>query len=368
MNKHEIVSDIKRVAADLGRAPTRKEYVRDKLGKYSEHAITKVFETFSQALRASGFDSETKRPDTSYKQYEKQVHKYDLNQKLAKHFDQEITPYIGKYDQGDMKVMSVVVGSDFHSQWTDPYCLEVFIDTCKRIQPSVICLAGDVFDFYQVSAYSKNPRRAMTLQSEINFIKTHIFQPLREHCPESQIDLFIGNHEWRLFNFLCNQAPGLASLDAMQFDQLFELDKYRINLVARKSFLNAKKGQDFENYKVYGGSFVVTHGTAVGGNPALAELKKWGMSGASGHVHRYQTQTMRDLSGAKSWTSLGCMCALKSGEEYIPDLVRWTQGFLIAHIFDSKVVSEYIDLTQGVAVVGGVYYFKKEKSGKPSLA
>lgn len=363
-SQHEIVADIKRVAKELGRSPTRDEYLSK--GNFSQRQIRNHFNGFSSALKQSGLTPRTTKESvpSDIKAIIKSKESFQKRKNLETLFDEQITPYIGKYDKPHKEILTIIAGSDFHSVWADPFCLHVFIDSCKRIQPDVIALVGDVFDFYAISSFSKDPSRLMKLQAEIDYVVKYIFKPLREACPNSQIDLFIGNHEWRLFKYLAGEATGLSSLRCLQFNELLELDQYQINLVAKKSFLT-KKESAIKNYKVYKDLYVLTHGTSIAKLPAMIELKKYNLSGASGHVHRHQVYFERDLSGEKAWTSMGCMCRLESGEEYIHDIVTWNQGFEIAHINTrlKKVVKEYVHINDGFAIVGGVYYTDKKRAG-----
>lgn len=52
--RRQIVADLQRVAAKLGRAPNRDEYHRDGVGKHTEHAVKKEFGSFSNAISAAG--------------------------------------------------------------------------------------------------------------------------------------------------------------------------------------------------------------------------------------------------------------------------------------------------------------------------
>jgi predicted phosphodiesterase len=52
MNKSQILSELKRVAAELHRSPTREEF--RKMGKCSEHAVRRTFGTWAEGLRAAG--------------------------------------------------------------------------------------------------------------------------------------------------------------------------------------------------------------------------------------------------------------------------------------------------------------------------
>lgn len=54
LSGYELVQDIRRVADDLGRTPTAKQY--DDLGSYSRHPINRHFGSWNEAVRASGLE------------------------------------------------------------------------------------------------------------------------------------------------------------------------------------------------------------------------------------------------------------------------------------------------------------------------
>jgi hypothetical protein len=179
---------------------------------------------------------------------------------------------------------------------------------------------------------------------------------LKHVCPKAQIDFILGNHEVRLWKCLVSSAPALGSLDCLNYGALFELEKYRINHIASKSMLNPNSKND--NHKIYGGSLLVTHGSKLGRFHANEELATWNMNGISGHVHHFQTQSKRDLSGGtKTWISQGCMCVIESGKEYV-EFPRWQQGFSIAHVHNGQSQIEHISIQDGFACSAGRYYYR----------
>lgn len=360
MDKHDLIQDLKRVASELNRVPSRDEYLEH--GRFSKYALVGAFGSFTQALSAAGLQPNKQTQDPTLKRFEKQVATHESKLALRAKFEREILPWVGKYERDPAEIKTIMFRSDDHAQWVDPWLDEVFWDVALRVQPEVIVFGGDTVDFWEISAHSKNPRRQMTMQSEINFVKKKFFETARMVCPNAEIDWILGNHEWRLFRYLSDTAPALASLECLQFDKLFDLDAYGINLVARPSFLNARRGKDLENYKIYNGVFVAAHGTRCGKYPATSELAVYGKSGISGHVHRVATQMHRDLNGYRRWVSNPAMCQLKSGEEYISDLVNWSQGFSIIHIRGDRVFIESFDLSADFGCIGGVYYRRKPAS------
>jgi hypothetical protein len=234
----------------------------------------------------------------------------------------------------------------------------VFFDFISAAQPELIILGGDILEFYRISFHSKNPNRALNMQEEIDFVIENKLKKIRQLCPKAQIDYHIGNHENRLFRYLCEQAPALSTLRSLQFNQLLQLDDLEINLVARENFIfQARK--DKENYKIYHDSWAWTHGTDIGTFPAKQELQTYGISGASGHVHRHTFQSRRTLHGYHTWQSLGASCNNTVGAEYMPTMINWDQGFGIVHFHKFGVTQEFVNCTNGFACVGGKFYYKK---------
>lgn len=355
----KVLKDIKRVSRLLGKKPTRDEYLD--LGQCSRYEVDQHHGSYTEALMQAGFSFTNKQATKEVRQ----IVESDFLDISGEKYSKEILPYVGKYKKPHKNMITLVVGSDFHSHYADPFCLHVFIQTCKRLQPDYIVLDGDLFDFYEISSFSKDPSRRMTMQKELDYIEMKIFKPLRDVCPNSEIDFLLGNHEWRLFKYLCMTAPGLSNLRCLQFNKLFNLDKYQINLISKDCFLTAKKEKDLKNRKIYGDTYMVTHGTICGKHHAAGELLMWGRSGCSGHVHKWQKFSSRNDYGEMSWTSMGCMCQIRLGDDYIDGLGgKWGKGFNIVHI-DTRArnfVEENIHIKGGLAVVGGLYYYDKKRS------
>ena len=79
------------------------------------------------------------------------------------------------------------------------------------MQPTDICLNGDIFDLAEFSVYYVDPRE-FDAPGKVKFVWDHIFRPLREACPSANIDLIEGNHELRLLKSLQDNNPGLPIL------------------------------------------------------------------------------------------------------------------------------------------------------------
>jgi hypothetical protein len=173
------------------------------------------------------------------------------------------------------------------------------------------------------------------------------------------IHLFvIGNHEYRLVNYLADTAPALASLPSLSFSKLFGLEEFGIGLVCRSNFLAPAKKQAkldvMENWAVLEKCFVVTHGTLLGQAPALSQLKRFNLSGTSGHTHRPQIFHENTLgTGPLSWMSTPAMAGFAVGRDYVSTPTQWNCGFGIVQIMDGLVSQQIVQVHSTHAFLAG---------------
>lgn len=337
----EIVSDLRRVFEHpdnpfAGFAASRKRYRQ--LGHFPEVMVEDFFGNHEEFLRAAGLGD--KRNTSRCRNRAARLH---THQQVADYAQHELSRYAHLYrKEHDRDHLEVIVGSDFHSAFVDPFALDVFIEVIEIVQPDIVVLNGDVFDFPQISRHRKLPGHFhLNLQDEIDFGREKIMRRVREAAPDAEILFVIGNHEYRLVNYLADTAPEMASLRTLKFGELFGLDELEIGLVCRQSFLApnaaAKKRDLLENWHVIGDSLVVTHGVSCAKFAADEQLKRYQKSGTSGHTHRPQVITANSLgTGALSWTSTPMMASFAVGRDYVSEPSAWNMGFGVFSILPSK--------------------------------
>lgn len=339
--RKELIADLRRVYEDpdnphAGFAASRKRYRQ--LGHYPEVMVEDFFGNHEEFLRAA--DLGDKRNTTRVRNKAARLH---THQQVAEYADREVRRYHHAFRKDLRKDhLEVMVGSDFHSAFVDPFAMRVWLDSVKMVQPDVIVLNGDVFDFPQISRHRKLPGHFhLNLQEEIDFGREKIMRATREAAPDAEILMVIGNHEARLVNYLADTAPHMASLRTLRFGELFGLDDLEIGLVCRQSFLTptaaAKKRDQLENWTVIGDSLVVTHGVSCAKFAADEQLKRYQISGSSGHTHRPQIITANSLgTGALSWTSTPMMAGFAVGHDYVSEPSGWNMGFGIFSVLPQK--------------------------------
>ena len=346
----QLVADLRRVQEENPEKFISRNFYRIH-GVYSEKTWDCIFGTFLEFRRQAGLEL-----SRNQHQLERHIAKHASLDTYRDFQETEITPWVGKYEKPDDggRTKTLLIASDFHDREVDPFVLSVFIDTAKRVQPDIIVLNGDVFDLYEFSRFDKDPRLA-DLKGRFDFVRESIFQPLREACPDSQIDFTLGNHEQRLLKHLADKTPFmkvLMDLCGTSLSSLFGLDEYQINLVTKWDLAAWKPGeirdQAKKNYIVYYNCFVCNHT----GN------EDFGLSGTSGHVHRPDVKTSANVNGPLIWTTTGCMC--RTNAEYTTTMEKWHNSFLLVHVdtWKKQVVPEHILFTDFMTCVGGKYYYR----------
>jgi len=255
----------------------------------------------------------------------------------------------------------ILVGSDLHDIMVDPFWLRVFIDTARRFQPTDICLNGDVFDMPEFSKYTMDPR-SYDIMGRVRFVHNEILAPLREACPDANIDLIEGNHEVRLIRQVDDSAPGLKILmenvAGVKISDLLGLNKYEVNYIAKANIAgfttrDLQREVFSKNKKVYYKTFLACH---------YPNARNKGLPGWCGHHHKHKMWTAASEElGPIEFHQLGSGCILNAS--YCDaELAGWSNGFLMAHV-NAETRShtmEYVQLTN-VACVGGKYYDRADE-------
>lgn len=352
VSKKQCIADLRRVQRKY---PSK--YISRTLyriyGKYSDATWNQFFGTFHEFRRHAGLEL-----NRHQHQMERQIAKHASYDHYREFFAREVLPYHDKYKKKSpdkKRIKTGVIGSDMHDEEIDQFCLEVFIDQCKILQPDFICLNGDIFDLYEFSRFTKDPRR-MDVKSRYKFVHERIFGPLRAACPNSQIDFIMGNHEFRFLRLLADQTPNLrvwlSDLMGLGFAEIFGLDEYEINWISKLDF-GAYTPQDIrkeikKNSKVYYECYKVTH----------EPPSKFDISGTNGHHHRLEVRTRStEFGGQISWVQTPGMHRLDA--EYVED-PDWNLGFNIVHIdtVQKNVIQQPVQVHEQWALVNGIYYQK----------
>lgn len=345
----DLIEDLRRVKAEHPYKYITRDFYRIH-GKYSDRTWSNKVGTFNEFRKKAGLELHR-----GAQKLEKDIAKHSANDRYRGFNEIEIMPYAGKYEKkGELKgIKTILIGSDFHDKDADPFVLKVFLETAKRVQPDDIVLAGDIFDMYDFSYFAQDPRQ-LKLKESFDFVRDHIFKPLRKACPKSNIDLIWGNHEHRVLRLMADRTPNLKvlmDLMGISLSKLLMLDDYQINLICKSDLAaytpTEVRDEMRKNYKIYYDALVVDH---FGG-------EQFCMPTISGHTHKPKFLTkVNEKIGPTFWLTLGSIA--RADMEYVQGLNQYQNSFALVHIDTEtkEVIPEHIYFTQNYAVVGGIFY------------
>ena len=328
--------------------------------KYSslpERVWSYFFGTFGEFRRSAGISESG--TSTAIRSSVAKHASVDVFRKLNEEKSNWGEKYIRKNSNRFKTVLAV---SDIHDLDVDTFLLRVLIDTAERVQPDVITIVGDLFDLPEFSKYTVDPRDWNAV-GRIKFVHENILRPLREACPDAQIDLIEGNHEARLLKLLAEATPALravlSDLHGMTMQSLLGLDRFEVNYVS-KSDLSAWTKADLKrevanNYRIYFDSILCHH---------LPQGESMGMPGCHGHHHSHRVSPhFSPVYGHYEWHQLGC--GHKRSASYCEG-ERWGMGFALINIdTNTKATSfDYVPVSD-FAVSGGKWYYRNEN--EPSI-
>jgi hypothetical protein len=345
----ECLDELRRIAQIDPEKVVTRNYFRNH-SSISESTWNRFFGTFEEYKRQAGV------------KLSRQQHALERN--IAKHasvdhyrqMNVERQDWAEKYvRQNDHRFKTILTCSDLHDIEIDPFFLRVLIDTAERVQPDLICLVGDIFDLPEFGKYSVDPRE-WDVVGRIKFAHDHILGPLRDVCPDAQIDFIEGNHEARLLRQLADATPALravlSDLHGFTVGKLLGLEQFEINYIAKADLASFTK-RDFEkelahNYKVYYDTVLCHH---------FPHARSMGLPGVNGHHHRHQVWSeFNPVYGAYEWHQLGS--GHKRSASYCEG-ERWHNGFALINVdtYTRSTAFDYICVTD-FAVAGGKWYHR----------
>lgn len=338
--------DLRRVYAIpreiLGPSASRDRYREH--GRYPASLATYLFGLWAQFQREAGI-----QPSLGVKKVERNISKTVRAQTVASYADETVRPWNGAYSTLDMdqERVTLVIGSDFHSKFLDPFARRVWMDVVEELQPDGVRYNGDGPDFPQLSRHRQLPGHfALTVQDEID-CWAQFMAETRTAAPGADVKWILGNHDIRLITALADAFPVFASLRSNRFHELFRLDELETGLVARSSFLNPsaqmRKTDIAQNWETLldadGRPFWTTvHGFLCGKDAPAKHLARFQTFGTNGHLHDPKSCSGGSLAtGPLRWWQTGCMAwpeGVASGYIQGPvEATGWFTQFIVVSLF-----------------------------------
>lgn len=361
--RQQCIEELKRLATDFPDTYITRDFFRAN-SNIKESTWTAHFGNYPEFLRAAGL-------------WASRYHARQANRVARSASTDNIKPasdsrfrYEYKYDRRERRNDVTILGcSDLHDIDVDPFFMRCFLHAVKQMEPDVIMLGGDIFDFPEVSKYGFDLREYNPV-GRLRFARDNILKPIREAAPNAQIDFLEGNHEARLIRHLAESDQTMRAYlsdfhDINDIGTFFRLDEFEINYIAKinlcafpETNTKLKKAVEAETYKVYYNSMMVNHFPAG---------RTYHMPGWSGHHHRHQVWSdFTHKHGSFQWHQIGCGC--KRHASYT-DGKKWNNGFIAAHINRAyeRTVFEYFDVGDVFSRVCGTYLDRAPDEYYPEL-
>lgn len=223
---------------------------------------------------------------------------------------------------GDYKVLIL---ADIHIPYYNATALRVAVAHGVEYDVNFILLNGDIFDFFSISRWEKDPRKR-DFPEELNACKQFLMW-LREQFPKARIIFKIGNHEERYERYLIQKAPELLGVPSFELSSMMEFDNLGIELV--KDMIPIRLNS---LYVIHGHEYKSSISNPV--NPARGLFLRAKTSTLCSHFHQSSSQTEKDIGDkVVSCWSTGCLSELHP--EYMP-LNKWNYGFATIETYGDK--------------------------------
>lgn len=244
MNQHEILQDIKRVASDLGKIPTRRDY--EPLGKFTTHQINKAFGGWSLALSACGFQGSinSKKPDLFKKDIEKHLEEYRNNNSTKETTHKEATQYENN-KRPIYKIIKphsfndILVIGDCHFPFTNVDALTAIYSFIDLVKPKICVQMGDLYDMYAHSKFPKSQNLYMPDQ-EINLgfnMASQMWKKIISLSPGIECYQLLGNHDIRPIKRIIENYPEGEGLIKDVFNKWFTFEGVKTNYDYRQELI-----------------------------------------------------------------------------------------------------------------------------------
>lgn len=201
-----------------------------------------------------------------------------------------------------------------------------------------IVIKGDFADFYSVSRYSKDPRIAAHLISEVDAVNARLDE-LDRLFPRAKKIYIEGNHENRLEKYIMEKCPALFGITEIK--RMFKL--------AERPFWQFIPYGSSQSYQLLGSKLNIRH--VPGASSAKAAATKAIANISYGHIHRSELSYVTSMDGSQ----YVAYCAGWMGDkrnnlvfDFVPSHHQWNLGFSLVWV-DEDTKDFYVQI---VPIVG----------------
>lgn len=212
--------------------------------------------------------------------------------------------------------------SDTHIPFHSKEAIETAVNYArKKHKPDVVVINGDGNDFYNISRFDKDPKHR-DLKNELEVGK-QFRSYVRGKFPDSRFIEKLGNHGERWDHWIWNKAAELWNVEAIQYHNVLDFEKYGIERVDDQPIMAGK-------LPILHGHEFGRSGIAAPVNPARGAFLRTLHTCLVGHLHRTSSHAESDMWSKEIFCwSQGCLCGLNPAYARVN---RWNHGFVIIEV------------------------------------
>lgn len=219
--------------------------------------------------------------------------------------------------------------ADTHCPFQDDRSIDLVCEVLQAFNPDEVCHLGDGTDFYAVSAFDKDPQRALQLQDELD-VSIEVNTRLKSSCDADFYYIERSNHEERWMRYL-RKHPEIHGLRLLKLWNLMELDK-----------IGWKRGGGIREYEF---DLIAIHGSRYSKHAGWGVKKEMEDTAFQkhvimGHNHKNGWYTKSGPNRTMRGWECGCLCQIPP--TYKPN-ANWQQTILLT---TSTLTTFYTDVVE----------------------
>ena len=207
----------------------------------------------------------------------------------------------------------ILILNDVHIPYHNKRAFVQALEHGKTENITAILLNGDIFDFYGISRWEKNPKER-DFKYEVETIRG-ILYALRYEFPDANIYFRYGNHEERYIKYMQNRCLELFGIPEFSMESMLHFDKLGIISFSERVLIEF-------------GGYTILHGHEIAANHIERYLQIAKKSLIVGHHHRTQYSQSRAIDGSIiKGHMIGCLSELTPPYLSLPS--QWNLGYMI---------------------------------------
>ena len=222
-------------------------------------------------------------------------------------------------------VESWLIIPDLHYPFHDQAFVSLTEKLVKRIKPTGIVQLGDALDFFQISAYDKNPARTNDVFDDLQLYNDQLSRWCRYMPKGSRFYQLEGNHEDRLRRFIWRQAAELKQMVKSVPDVLNFKERNNSGHVEFKWFPMA----NWRACRI--GDVYLHHGYIFSKHVAVSCLDRYHANLITGHTHRFQF-----ASNGVNWAATLGHGSNENQTAHSPAPTHWVQCLAVLTVDQGK--------------------------------